>query len=116
MSKYTLMGLDEETRLALEEASKGTIPTEAGRVLVEASVRAAGEVIQKALETATKEVQEVIGPHGSVTRLQAGGVQVTRGEGVAVYKDGVKTTAIAPAGKLATGSDITQPATTTFLC
>jgi hypothetical protein len=110
---FRLLGLSDELRLQIEEASNGTITTEAARLLVEASVQQAQSVFDATLNNITKEVQGVIGPHGSITRLQAGGITISRGEGISVYADGVNKTTIDPRGNVIIGSDITQPATTT---
>lgn len=108
---FRLLGLPEEDRLAIEEASGGTITTEAARLIIEKSVQEA----EALLNSSIREVQEVIGPHGSVTRLQAGGVRITSG-GISVYEDGVLKTTVKSSGDLLVGSDITDPATTTFIC
>jgi hypothetical protein len=110
---FRLFGLPDEFRLQIEEASNGTITTEAARLIIEKSVQQAQGVFDASLANITKEVQGVIGPHGSVTRLQAGGINITRGEGISVYADGVSKTTITPRGDVVIGSDITQPATTT---
>jgi hypothetical protein len=110
---FRLFGLPEETRLAIEEASGGTITTETARILVEASVREAEAITNATLNNLTREVQGIIGPRGTLTRIQAGGINITRGEGLSVYADGVNKTTITPRGELIIGSDITQPATTT---
>jgi hypothetical protein len=93
---FRLYGLTDEFRLAIEEASGGTITTEAARLMIEASVQQAQGVFDATLDNITKEVQGVIGPHGSVTRLQAGGMNITRGGGIQVYADGVSKTTITP--------------------
>jgi hypothetical protein len=82
-------------------------------LIVEASVRQAESIIDKALQTATKEVQGVIGPHGAITRVQAGGINVSRGSGIQVYADGVSKTTIDTRGNVIIGNDITDPRTTT---
>jgi hypothetical protein len=110
---FRLYGLTDEFRLAIEEASGGTITTEAARLMIEASVQQAQGVFDATLDNITKEVQGVIGPHGSVTRLQAGGMNITRGGGIQVYADGVSKTTITPRGDVIIGSDVTRPATTT---
>jgi hypothetical protein len=104
---FRLLGLDEELRLAIEQA--GGSPTEEARVIVEAAVQEAVAQVDQSL----RELQSIIGPHGSITRLQAGGVRITAGEGIGIYADGVYKTQIAPRGDVIIGSDITQPSTTT---
>jgi hypothetical protein len=110
---FRLLGIPDELRLQIEEASNGTITTEAARLMIEASVQMAQGVFDVTLDNITKEVQGVIGPHGSVTRLQAGGINITRGGGIQVYADGVSKTTITPRGDVVIGSDVTRPATTT---
>jgi hypothetical protein len=110
---FRLLGIPDELRLQIEEASGGTITTEAARLMMEATVQMAESVIQTTLDNITKEVQGVIGPHGSVTRLQAGGINITRGGGIQVYADGVSKTTITPRWDVVIGSDVTRPATTT---
>jgi hypothetical protein len=110
---FRMYGLSDEYRLAIEEASEGTVTTETARLIVEAGVREVEGIIEKALQTATKEVQGVIGPHGAITRLQAGGMNISRGGGMQVYADGVSKTTIDPRGNVIVGSDVTRPATTT---
>jgi hypothetical protein len=65
------------------------------------------------LKKAIREVQEVVGPHGAISRLQAGGIRITPGEGVGAYSDGVYKTRIQPNGTLLIGSNIEDPTTTT---
>lgn len=72
------------------------------------------ERVKEYVSKATKELQEVIGPHGSVSRMQAGGVKIERGIGVAVYDDGTLKTSIKPSGDMSIGSNIENPADTTF--
>jgi len=110
---FRLLGIPDELRLEIEEASGGTITTEAARLIMEKSVQEAEALINKTLDNITKEVQGIVGPHGTISRLQAGGIQISRGSGIAVYEDGVLKTTIAPNGTLIVGSDITNPATTT---
>jgi len=105
---FRLLGASDEERLAFEEASG--IKTEGARLIYEASVEEAQALVDKAI----REVQEVIGPHGSITRLQSGGVKISRGGGVGVYVDGVLKTNIEPDGDLLVGSDVDDPTTTSF--
>jgi hypothetical protein len=112
---FRLQGLPDELRMQIEEASGGTITTEAARLIIERSVREAQTVFDTALNNITKEVQGIVGPHGSITRMQAGGINISRGDGFSVYADGVIKTSIDPRGNVFIGSDLTQPSTTTEL-
>lgn len=98
------MTLSQEERLEFEQA--GLNPDTVDRLMGET---VAPEFLQRAI----REVQEVIGPHGSVSRMQAGGVRVTR-EGIGVHEDGVSKTNIDQYGNLFVGSDLESPATTSF--
>lgn len=96
---------------------KTGLPAEAVRQIVQASLAQTEALLKKAIEQMQKqvrEVQEVVGPHGSVSRLQAGGVRVAR-EGVKVFADGVTKTTIEADGDFLAGSDITDPSTTSFI-
>jgi len=108
---FRLLGLPEELRLAIEEA--GGDKTEEARLVYEASVNEAGEQVRETVAESLREVQEVVGPHGSISRLQAGGIRIAPGQGIRVFADGVTKTNITNNGTLVIGSDITQPATTT---
>jgi hypothetical protein len=66
------------------------------------------------LKKAIREVQEVIGPHGAISRVQAGGVRVAPGTGIGVFEDGVLKTTILPDGNFRVGSNIEDPSTTTL--
>jgi len=103
-----LMGLSEEERLAIEQTTG--LKTQGAQIIVDAAVSATQEMMDKAI----REVQEVIGPHGAITRLQAGGVQIAKGLGIAVYEDGVLKTTVDTKGNLFVGSDTTSPTTTSF--
>lgn len=105
---FRILGLPDELRLDFEEATG--IKTETAQLIVEESVQEA----ERRMSNAIREVQEVIGPHGSVTRLQAGGIRILPGTGIGVYEDGVLKTTILPDGNFRVGSDINDPATTTF--
>lgn len=63
-------GMDTTARQVFEEESG--ITTQGALRIIEEAERRASETMQKAI----REIQEVIGPHGSVTRVQAGGVHV----------------------------------------
>jgi hypothetical protein len=108
-----LMGLSDEDRLAIEQASGGTIKTEAAKLIVDISTQQVMEQVQAELDE-LKEVQSIIGPQGSVTLLQAGGVNITPGNGVVVYDGGIRKTNIEPDGDLFVGSDLDDPSTTSF--
>ena len=105
---FRLLGLPDELRLDIEQSSG--LSTEGVKLIIETSVNEANALF----ETATKEIQEVVGPHGSVTRLQAGGVKISQGMGVAVYADGVKKTTLDAEGNIYAGSNVEDPAKTTF--
>jgi hypothetical protein len=107
-----LLGLTDEARLEIEEATG--IKTEGVKLLIENSVEQANILAKRMMDKTIREVQEVIGPHGAVTRLQAGGVRITGGEGVGVYEDGVLKTTIEADGDLFVGSNIESPATTSL--
>ena len=73
---FRLLGLPEELRLAIEQA--GGSKTEEARLIVEAAVNTAAAQVEQTITQSLREVQEIIGPHGSVSRLQAGGVLIDR--------------------------------------
>jgi hypothetical protein len=108
---FRLLGLPEELRLAIEEA--GGSPTEEARLVYEAAVNEAVSQVQQTVTQSLRELQTVIGPHGTISRVQSGGIRVSPGEGIGVYMDGVFKTNIQPNGTLVIGSDIENPVTTT---
>jgi hypothetical protein len=110
---FRLLGLPEEFRLAIEEASGGTIDTEAARLIVELSVREAEDLARQQIANATREIQSIVGPHGALSRVQAGGLRITPGSGMGVFLDGVYKTQIQPNGTFIIGSNIESPETTT---
>ncbi len=99
--------MSEEERLEFEQET-GIRTAGAIRIVEEARATA-----EQMIQTAIREVQEVIGPHGSVTRVQAGGVRVTR-SGIGVFEDGILKTVMESDGDFHVGSDTGLPATTTF--
>lgn len=107
-----LLGMTDEQRLAIEEATG--IKTEGVRLLLDAANTQTRQLAEQVIATSIKEVQSVVGLHGSVTRLQAGGVNISQGLGVSVFESGVLKTTIEPDGDFLAGSDITQPSTTSF--
>jgi hypothetical protein len=113
---FRLLGLTDEQRLDIEQASNGTIKTEAAQVIVDAAVRNTEAQVKELLDTSLREIQSIIGPHGSITRLQAGGVRISPGLGISIFEDGILKTTMKPSGDLAVGSNIEDPATTTFYC
>jgi hypothetical protein len=115
-TRFRLMGLSEEQRLEIEQASGGTVTTEAARAIVDAATENTGSQLQAMMDESLKEIQSIIGPHGSVTRLQAGGIHITPGDGIGIYADGVLKTTMKTSGDLAVGSDIESPNTTTLYC
>jgi hypothetical protein len=108
---FRLLGLPEELRLALEETSG--IDTEAARLIVELSVREAEDLARQQIANATREIQSIVGPHGALSRVQAGGLRITPGSGMGVFLDGVYKTQIQPNGTFIIGSNIENPETTT---
>jgi hypothetical protein len=98
------MTLTNEQRLEMEQA--GVNPDTIDKITDNL-------VPLETLKKAIREVQEVIGPHGAISRLQAGGIRITPGEGVGAYSDGVYKTRIQPNGTLLVGSNIEDPTTTT---
>jgi hypothetical protein len=96
--------LTNEERLEMEQA--GIKPDTIDRLVGDS-------VNPETLRRAIREIQEVVGPHGSISRVQAGGVKITR-EGIGVFDDGVSKTMIDQIGNLFVGSDITSPLTTTL--
>jgi hypothetical protein len=104
MTTYRLVGLSEEQRLEIEQATG--IKTKDAVLWVDKS----------SADESLRELQEVIGPHGSVSRLQAGGIRITPGTGISIYEDGVLKTSLLPGGDFAVGSDITQSYGTTLYC
>jgi hypothetical protein len=105
----TLLGLSEEDRLAFEQVTG--VKTEQAQIIVEQSVTEA----QRLMNLAIREVQEVVGPHGAISRLQSGGIRITPGTGVGAFQDGVLKTTIDPDGNLLAGSNIEDPAFTSFV-
>jgi uncharacterized protein with putative carbohydrate binding module len=105
---FRLLGMTEEDRLDFEQATG--IKTEGARLIVEASV----QETERMLAEAIREVQEVIGPHGAISRLQAGSLRIAPGLGIGVFEDGILKTTISAAGDIYAGSDISDPSTTTF--
>ena len=99
--------MSEEERLEFEQET-GIRTAGALRIVEEARATA-----EQMIQTAIREVQEVIGPHGSVTRVQAGGVRVSR-SGIAVFEDGIMKTVMESDGDFHVGSDTGLPATTSF--
>jgi hypothetical protein len=108
---FRMMGLPEELRLGIEEASGSD--TEQARLIYEAAVNEAVGQVTNTVNQSLREVQSIIGPHGTITRLQTGGIRIANGEGIGVYLDGVFKTNIQPNGTVVIGSDITRAATTT---
>jgi hypothetical protein len=108
---FRLLGLPEELRLAIEQA--GGRATEEARVIIEASVQESVAQVEQTITESLREVQSIIGPHGTISRLQTGGIRIANGEGIGVYLDGVFKTNITPNGTVVIGSDISQPETTT---
>lgn len=104
-----LLGIPEELRLEIEQ-SGGTLTEAAALQIIQASAQAAQEDTARMV----REVQEVIGPHGAVTRVQAGGVRIARGTGLGVFADGIQKTTIDTQGNIFAGSDISLPSETTF--
>src|SRR3972149_2911015 len=102
---FRLLGMSDEERLAFEEATG--VKSEAGKIILDRSA----EMTEQAGDYALREIQSIIGPHGSVSRWQAGGIRITPGGGISVFNDGVTKTNIQPNGTLVIGSDITLPAT-----
>lgn len=98
------MTLSAEERLEFEQA--GVNPETIERLM-------STTITPQAVMRAIREVQEVVGPHGSISRVQAGGVRITR-EGVRVFEDGVNKTSIDSIGNLFVGSNIEDPASTTL--
>src|SRR3990167_7806091 len=107
-----LLGLSDEQRLAIEQETG--IKTEGVRLLMEASMQQAEQLAKQVVDRSIREVQEVVGPHGAVSRLQAGGVKISAGMGVGVYEDGVLKTTIEQDGDFLVGSGIESTTTTSF--
>ena len=105
---FRLLGLSDEERVELEQATG--MSSEGVRLIVERSVNEAENLFTKA----TKEIQTVIGSHGSITRLQAGGMKIAQGLGLSVFADGVNKTTIDPEGNIFAGSNINNPVFTTL--
>ncbi len=102
-----LFGLTDEQRLEFEQATG--IKTETAQLIIDSAI----QQTQARLDQSLKEIQTVIGPHGSVTRLQAGGVNITS-NGVSIYTDGVLKTTIDREGNLIVGSNIDDPSFTSL--
>jgi len=107
-----LLGLPDELRLEIEENSPG-VTTEAARLIIETAVQQAQVAAEEMTAEYVREIQSIVGPHGSLSRIQVGGIKVTPGLGVGVYADGVFKTNIQPNGTLVIGSNIEKPETTT---
>lgn len=105
---FRLLGMTEEERLDFEQTTG--IRTEGAVLIAQTAVQEA----ERLMQTAIREVQGVIGPHGSVTRLQAGGVNISPGGGVSVFEDGVLKTTIYPDGNFRAGANVEDPTTTSF--
>jgi hypothetical protein len=108
-----LYGLPEELRLEIEQGN-GSLSPNLAEKMIEAAASQARRILgtDKTIQ-GLREIQSVIGPHGSISRVQAGGVRITPGEGIGVYSDGVYKTRIIPTGTLMIGSNIEEPSTTT---
>lgn len=104
---FRLLGIPDELRLEIEQNGGGT--TKAAQLIIENAVQEA----QAQTEMALREIQSIVGPHGSLTRIQAGGLRITPGSGMGIFTDGVHKTQIQPNGTFVIGSDIETPATTT---
>lgn len=102
-----LLGLTDEQRLEFEQTTG--IKTETAQLIIDNAVEQAQTIIDESI----KELQTVVGPHGSVTRLQAGGINITR-NGIGIFTDGVLKTSIDREGNLFVGSNIDFPAYTTL--
>ncbi len=98
--------LGEELRLEIEKEG-GSV--KAAEMIINKSVELARQETQNAL----REIQSLVGPHGRLSRVQSGGVNITPA-GINVFEDGVIKTTIFPDGNFRVGSDITDPLTTTF--
>src|SRR5574341_1093644 len=94
---FRLLGMSDEERLAFEEASG--VKTEGARLIVEESIRQTEDLMARVI----REVQEVVGPHGTITRVQAGGIRMAQGLGVAAFEDGILKTNIEPDGDFLAG-------------
>jgi hypothetical protein len=104
-----LLGMSDEERLEFEQATG--IKTE--RIVAEIKSEILPETEQM-IQEEIREIQEIVGPHGALKRLQTGGITIGAGTGVRVYKDGTLKTTIEPDGDLLVGSDITDPAGTSL--
>lgn len=62
------------------------------------------------MQRALRDIQALVGPRGSLKRLQAGGVEISPGNGILVSKLGVPKTRIEPDGDLFVGWDVEDPA------
>ena len=111
---YRLLGLPEEIRLAIEQASGKD--TDQAQVIIDYSIQQAVQQTTEIVNQSLKELQSLLGPHGTISRLQAGGIRISPGSGLSYYTDGVQKTSILPNGDFAVGSDITQPTTSTVVC
>ena len=107
-----LLGISDELRLEIEQNSPG-VTTEAARLIIENAVEQAQVAAEQVTAESIKEIQSIIGPHGTISRLQAGGIRIGQA-GIGVFLDGVLKTSIDDEGNLFVGSAIDLPATTTF--
>jgi hypothetical protein len=110
---FRLLGLPEELRLEIEQNSPG-VTTQAAQLITDYAVQQAQMAAEEITAQAVREIQSIIGPHGTISRLQAGGVVIAPGLGIGVYEDGILKTSILADGNLSVGSNIDNPATTTF--
>lgn len=103
-----LVGMTDEESQTFEEAHG--IKAETARLLIDQAISAT----QKLTASAIKELQSVVGPHGALSRVQAGNMMIAPGVGIGVFQDGVLKTTIDPDGNLLVGSKIDDPAYTSL--
>lgn len=103
-----LLGMTDEERQTFEETHG--IKAETANLLIEQAVAAT----QTLTASAIREIQSVVGPHGALSRVQAGNMKIAPGIGIGVFADGVLKTTIDPDGNFFVGSQIDNPANTTF--
>lgn len=72
------------------------------------------ETQARELHETTKELTEKVGMQGSLGQINAGGVVVSAGLGVSAFEGGVRKSSIEPDGDVFFGSNINDPATTSF--
>jgi hypothetical protein len=70
--------------------------------------------VQRQIDETTRELTDVVGMGGSISRAYSGGVQIRTGAGMEAVSGGVRRTQVEPDGDLFIGYDIDDPAGVSF--